>query len=438
MLSRILSFSRILDNLLFKLPRHIFFSHRKNTPDKNMHPAQPMPKSAAPAPVPVTTATAIDQWLDRCAFDRCDEPAQRQLAALARRVLSKLSAHGIHLIPHTPQREDAFDSTAWTVFEGDLKRGFANGGPEVELLLKHLNTRTPTTRADWLRRTSDGLEDLLPQGFRDSAKPETLEKKILQRFEKTLARLHEFALIDEPTPDSFLKLGSAVVSLQSDTVFSTKFKAALRARPPRKPVGHLKRIIARRLVATFQPESSRALRLDGKFRTRNGEVLKGVSFDEFPDEVAWEIASLEPVHKTMVEMPLGDDPEPLLRQGRELAAEEFQKMKKGKIPTRLVACAAKLQSMPLSSPVVLKACGVTHPGAPANTLRRDFRKLRARVKKQAGPQWRIVASGFVEELMRLVQDWIATEKPFGVPAAPAPGARSLTPTAPTAPTPIMP
>jgi hypothetical protein len=396
-----------------------------------------MPKSAAPAPVPITPAAAIDQWLERCAFDRCDEPAQRQLATLARKVLSKLAAHGIHLIPHTPQREDAFDSTAWTVFEGDLKRGFANGGPEVELLLKHLNTRTPTTRADWLRRTRDGLADLLPPDDRDSAKPETLEKKILQRFEKTLARLHEFALIDEPAPDSFLKLGSAVVSLQADTVFSTKFKAALRARPPRKPVGHLKQIIARRLVATFRPESSRALRLDGKFRTLNGEVLKGVSLDEFPDEVAWEIASLEPVHKAMVEMPLGDDPEPLLRQGRDLAAEEFRKMKKGKIPTRLVACAAKLQSMPLSSSVVVKACGVTHPGAPANTLRRDFFKLRARVKKQAGPQWRIVASGFVEELTRLVQDWIATEKPFGVPAAPAPGARFLTPT-PATTTPILP
>lgn len=71
------------------------------------------------------------------------------------------------------------------MFEWDLKRGFANGGPEMELLLKHLNTHTPTTRADWLRRTQDVLSELLPQADRDSAKPETLEKKILQRLTRS-------------------------------------------------------------------------------------------------------------------------------------------------------------------------------------------------------------------------------------------------------------
>jgi len=384
-----------------------------------------MPKPPTPEPDPISTEDALLEWLEKCSYDKCGESSKRQLAAFARGVQSELSEKGILLNSSIPEKIGSYDSTAWTAFEVDLKRGAMQRGPETDLLLAEIHDSVPISEGDLLAATRESLLQHLEQGYADISQ-DKMEVQVSRLFKTSLARLTQFGLVGEsgdPSNPEYTKLKPAA-SLEEDldTAHSAKRKTDFR-RSNRSLVAYVRKAIARQLVESFQPESSRPLRRDGKFRTFKNVALHGISFQEFPDQIEKDLSQLQGTLSAIEDMPL-EDPEPLLREGREMAALKFSKMKRGKVQTLLLAYAAKLLNLPMTDKALLGACGVNHSGAPRNTLRRDIATLSNELKSKYPQGWQIVAKSFVVELHRLVIDWATNQTVF------QPSVAATTPTAP--------
>lgn len=384
-----------------------------------------MPKPSAPEPDPISPEDALLEWLEKCSFAKCGESSKRQLAAIARGVQSELEEKGILLNSSIPEKVGSYDSAAWTAFEVDLKRGAIQRGPETDLLLAKIHESVPISRSDLLAATRESLLQQLKHGDADISS-EKLEAQVTRLFKQALKRLKQFGLVREsgdPSNPAYIKLKSAA-SLESDldTAHSAERKTDFR-RSKASLVAYVRKAISRRLVESFQPESSRPLRRGGKFRTFKKVPLQGISFQESPDQIEKDLSHLQQTLSAIEDMPL-DDPEPLLREGREMAARKFSKMKQGKVQTLLLAYAAKFLDLPMTDKALLGACGVTHSGAPRNTLRRDIAGLREELKSKHPQGWQIVAASFVVELHRLVLDWAKPQTVF------QPSAAATTPTAP--------
>jgi hypothetical protein len=385
-----------------------------------------MPKPPTPEPDPISPEDALLEWLEKCSFAKCGESSKRQLAAIARGVHGELSNKGILLNSSVPEKLGSYDSTAWTAFEVDLKRGFIQSSPVTDLILAKIHESVPISKSDLLAATRESL--LLQLKHEDDADiyPEKLESQVSRTFEEVLERLTQFGLVREsgdPSNPAYIKLKSAA-SLESDldTARSAKRKTDFR-RAKSSLVAYVREAISRQLVESFQPESSRPLRRGGKSRTFKKVPLQGVSFQESPDQIEKDLSHLQETLSAIEDMPL-DDPEPLQRKGREMAARKFSKMKRGKVQTLLLAYAAKFLDLPMTDKALLGACGVTHSGAPRNTLRRDIVGLRAELKSKHPQGSHIVAESFVVELHRLVIDWATNQTVF------QPSVATTTPTAP--------
>ena len=399
-----------------------------------------MPKSHTLDPADIATENAVQQWLERCSYHLCDEDAQSRLAALANRVQGELSDKGIFVHSPIPEKIGAVDSAAWTAFEADLKRGYLQRTPEMEVLLKTLDEVHPIGK-ERLRTTT--LTSLRQAMEGDPANPrEITEAQLTKKFDTILNRLLNFALADTiPTPASpdgigYIKLPEPK-DLTRDTRHSLKKKLDIRRANPRRLATYLRPIIAARLTESFQPESTRMLRKDGKFRTHNGDPLRTISLNQFPDQVEWDLSEIQETLVAIEVMPLHDT-EDLRREGRELAALRFEHMKKGKIPTLLLAYAAKFLDLPLSDTTLLQACGVTHSGSARKTFGRDREDLLHGLKSKHPQSWQIVAMSFLEEMRKLVLEWVKENNPFPLPGTgsnalppprktPAPGTPQLTP-----------
>jgi hypothetical protein len=281
-----------------------------------------MPKPSAPEPDPISPEDALLEWLEKCSFAKCGESSKRQLAAIARGVHGELSNKGILLNSSVPEKLGSYDSTAWTAFEVDLKRGFIQSSPVTDLILAKIHESVPISRSDLLAATRESL--LLQLKHEDDADiyPEKLESQVSRTFEEVLERLTQFGLVREsgdPSNPAYIKLKSAA-SLESDldTARSAKRKTDFR-RAKSSLVAYVREAISRQLVESFQPESSRPLRRGGKSRTFKKVPLQGVSFQESPDQIEKDLSHLQETLSAIEDMPL-DDPEPLLREGREMAA----------------------------------------------------------------------------------------------------------------------
>jgi hypothetical protein len=153
-----------------------------------------MPKSHTLDPADIATENAVQQWLERCSYHLCDEDAQSRLAALANRVQGELSDKGIFVHSPIPEKIGAVDSAAWTAFEADLKRGYLQRTPEMEVLLKTLDEVHPIGK-ERLRTTT--LTSLRQAMEGDPANPrEITEAQLTKKFETTLSRLLNLALAD--------------------------------------------------------------------------------------------------------------------------------------------------------------------------------------------------------------------------------------------------
>lgn len=197
---------------------------------------------------------------------------------------------------------------------------------------------------------------------------------------------------------------------------------ALRIKRPiatvRKPAAFVKRMIGRYLMMFFAGESIKPLTAGGRPRMFQGKPVDNLSFEELttgptskvdtPQIAAWKAAL---VHCD--EMRLAP-PEHLVNKAKVWARNEFLSMSSRKVPTLLLAFAACFLEIGMTSPALLRACGVTHSGAPRNTLRRylnalwDSRELSGCTTDDK----KIVLEAFIDSIREHVLEWVRTNQPF--------------------------